>query len=76
MRVALSVKEGRVSSVTLLRRLNNRSRKNETYEVFGEVGRAVRASVLRQMAAEGPVPRGPRGHQPPTPRECPSVRRL
>ncbi|MFB6992030.1 Tn3 family transposase [Streptomyces sp. NPDC056304] len=46
MQVALSVKQGTVSSVTLLRRLNNRSRKNQIYQAFREVGRAVRAIVL------------------------------
>lgn len=52
MRVALSVKEGTVSSVTLLRRLNNRSHKNEIYKVFREVGRAVRTVVLLRYLSE------------------------
>ncbi|MBI0380142.1 Tn3 family transposase, partial [Streptomyces albiflaviniger] len=46
MRVGLSVREGTVSSVTLLRRLNNHSRKNPIYRVFREVGRVVRTIVL------------------------------
>ncbi|MGW3134929.1 Tn3 family transposase [Streptomyces sp. NPDC001139] len=46
MQVALSVKQGTVSSVTLLRRLNNRSRKNQIYQAFREVGHAVRTAVL------------------------------
>ncbi|MFJ4690494.1 Tn3 family transposase [Streptomyces sp. NPDC088766] len=46
MQVGLSVGEGAVSSVTLLRRMNNHSRKNRIYRVFREVGRAVRTIVL------------------------------
>ncbi|MET9777233.1 Tn3 family transposase, partial [Streptomyces sp. NPDC006367] len=45
MQVGLSVREGTVSPVTLLRRLNNHSRKNQIYRVFREVGRAVRTTV-------------------------------
>ncbi|WP_274919543.1 Tn3 family transposase [Streptomyces sp. WZ-12] len=52
IQVALSVKEGTVSSVTLLRRLNNRSRKNQIYKVFREVGRAVRTIVLLRYLSE------------------------
>ncbi|WDO11308.1 transposase (plasmid) [Streptomyces murinus] len=54
MRVALSVKEETVSSVTLPRRLNNRSHRNETYKVFREVGRAVRTiALLRYLSESG-----------------------
>jgi TnpA family transposase len=52
MQVALSVKQGTVSSVTLLRRLNNRSRKNQIYQAFREVGRAVRTMVLLRYLSE------------------------
>jgi TnpA family transposase len=52
MRVALSVKQGTVSSVTLLRRLNNRSRKNQIYQAFREVGRAVRTTVLPRYLSD------------------------
>ncbi|WP_411144386.1 Tn3 family transposase [Streptomyces sp. x-80] len=52
LQVALSVKEGTVSSVTLLRQLNNRSRKNQVYRVFREVGRAVRTVVLLRHLSE------------------------
>ncbi|MEU4540761.1 Tn3 family transposase [Streptosporangium sp. NPDC023825] len=52
MQVALSVKQGTVSSVTLLRRLNNRSRKNQIYQVFREVGRAVRTAVLLRYLSD------------------------
>lgn len=52
MQVALSVKQGTVSSVTLLRRLNNRSRKNQIYQAFREVGRAVRTMVLLRYLSD------------------------
>ncbi|MET7458069.1 Tn3 family transposase [Streptomyces sp. NPDC005574] len=52
MQVALSVKQGTVSSVTLLRRLNNRSRKNQIYQAFREVGRAVRTVVLLRYLSD------------------------
>ncbi|WP_262391731.1 transposase [Nocardiopsis sp. CNR-923] len=52
MQVALSVKQGTVSSVTLLRRLNNRSRKNQIYQPFREVGRAVRTAVLLRYLSD------------------------
>ncbi|WP_369199100.1 Tn3 family transposase [Streptomyces djakartensis] len=52
MQVAPSVKQGTVSSVTLLRRLNNRSRKNPIYQAFREVGRAVRTTVLLRYLSD------------------------
>ncbi|MFD5430241.1 Tn3 family transposase [Streptomyces sp. NPDC127084] len=52
MQVALSVKQGTVSSVTLLRRLNNRSKKNQIYQAFREVGRAVRTIVLLRYLSD------------------------
>ncbi|MEU1282569.1 transposase [Streptomyces sp. NPDC005805] len=52
MQVALSVQHGTVSSVTLLRRLNNRSRKNQIYQAFREVGRAVRTIVLLRYLSD------------------------
>lgn len=52
LRVAMSVKEGSVSSVTLLRRLNNHSRKNQIYRAFREVGRAVRTIVLLRYLSD------------------------
>ncbi|MER6076330.1 Tn3 family transposase [Streptomyces sp. NPDC001817] len=45
-------KQGTVSSVTLLRRLNNRSRKNQVYQAFREVGRAVRTIVLLRYLSD------------------------
>ena len=46
MRVALSVREGKVSSVLLLRRLRSGSRKNAHYAAFREVGRVIRTIQL------------------------------
>lgn len=50
MQVALSIREGKLSSVLLLRRLGSNSRKNNIYRAFREVGRAVRTiQLLRQI---------------------------
>ncbi len=46
MRVALSVREGKGSSVLLLRRLRSGSRKNAHYAAFREVGRVIRTIQL------------------------------
>jgi TnpA family transposase len=52
MRVALSIRAGKVSSATLLRRLGNESRKNRIYRALREVGRAVRSVVLLRYLSE------------------------
>ncbi|MEV1178730.1 transposase, partial [Nonomuraea sp. NPDC049784] len=52
MRVALSIREGRLNSVTLLRRLGSHSRKNEIYRAFREVGRSVRTVALLRFLAD------------------------
>jgi len=52
MRVALSVRAGRISSVTLLRRLGTESKKNRIYRALREVGRAVRTIVLLRYLSE------------------------
>lgn len=52
MRVALSIREGRVSSVALLRRLGHDSRKNKLYRAFRELGRVVRTIVLLRYLSE------------------------
>jgi hypothetical protein len=50
MRVALSMREGKVSSVLLLRRLRSGSRKNAHYAAFREVGRVIRTiQLLRHL---------------------------
>jgi hypothetical protein len=50
--VAISIREGRLNSVTLLRRLSSNSRKNESYKAFREVGRSVRTVALLQYLAD------------------------
>ncbi len=52
MRVAVSIRAGRISSATLLRRLGNESRKNRIYKAFRELGRAVRTVVLLRYLSE------------------------
>jgi TnpA family transposase len=46
MRVVLSIKAGKISSSTLLRKLGNYSRKNRLYQAFRELGRVVRTIFL------------------------------
>jgi TnpA family transposase len=46
LRVVLSIKMGKISSVTLLRKLGNYSRKNRLYQAFRELGRVVRSVFL------------------------------
>lgn len=51
MRVAISVREGAISSTLLLRRLRAGSRKNATYTAFREVGRVIRTvQLLRYLS--------------------------
>lgn len=52
IQVAMSVKEGTVSSVTLLRRLGNHSRKNSIYRAYRELGRAQRTIVLLRFLSD------------------------
>ncbi|MER6610742.1 Tn3 family transposase [Streptomyces sp. NPDC000927] len=44
MRVIVSIREGAISSVLLLRRLRSGSRRNATYTAFREVGKVIRPS--------------------------------
>jgi TnpA family transposase len=53
MRVAVSVREGTISSSTLLKRL--RSRKNATYAAFREVGRVIRTVQLLRYLSDAPL---------------------
>jgi TnpA family transposase len=48
LRVALSIKAGRITAATLLRKLGTYSRKNRLYQAFRELGRAVRTEFLLQ----------------------------
>ncbi len=52
LRTAISIREGRLSSVTLLRRLGNHSRKNRLYRAFRELGRAIRTITLLRYLSE------------------------
>jgi TnpA family transposase len=55
--VAISIREGRLNSVTLLRRLGSHSRKNEIYKAFREVGRSVRTVALLRYLADSALRR-------------------
>ncbi|MDV6277715.1 Tn3 family transposase [Rhodococcus erythropolis] len=52
LRTAISIREGRVSSVTLLRRLGNHSHKNRLYRAFRELGRVIRTVTLLRYLSE------------------------
>jgi TnpA family transposase len=42
LQVAISIKEGKISSMTLLRKLTNNSGKNRLYKAFQELGQVIR----------------------------------
>ncbi len=48
LQVVLSIRAGKISSVTLLRKLGHESRKNRLYQSFRELGRVVRTVFLLQ----------------------------
>lgn len=52
LRTGISIREGRLSSVTLLRRLGNHSRKSRLYKAFRELGRVVRTITLLRFLSE------------------------
>lgn len=52
MQVVLSVRAGKISSVTLLRKLGHESRKNRLYQAFRELGRVVRTVFLLQYLSD------------------------
>ncbi|MFF0613334.1 Tn3 family transposase [Nocardia tengchongensis] len=52
LRTGISIREGRLSSVTLLRRLGNDSRKNRLYKAFRELGRVIRTITLLRFLSE------------------------
>ena len=52
LRTAISIRENRMSSVTLLRRLGNHSRKNRLYRAFRELGRAIRTITLLRYLSD------------------------
>ena len=57
MRVVLSVQEGKISSATLLRRLSTYSRRNNIYQAFREIGRAVRTIQLLRFLSDAQLRR-------------------
>lgn len=52
IQVALSIRAGKISSATLLRKLGTYSRKNRLYLAAREVGRVVRTIFLREYIAD------------------------
>ena len=52
MKVAVSVREGAISSSTLHKRLRSGSKKNATYAAFREVGRVIRTVQLLRYLSE------------------------
>jgi TnpA family transposase len=52
MQVALSIREGRLSSTLLLRRLGTESRRNNIYKAFRELGRVIRTITLLRFISE------------------------
>jgi TnpA family transposase len=52
LRTSISIREGRVSSVTLLRRLGNHSHKSRLYRAFRELGRVIRTITLLRYLSE------------------------
>jgi TnpA family transposase len=52
LRVALSIKAGRISASTILRRLGTYSRKNRLYQAFCELGRAIRTGFLLRYISD------------------------
>ena len=52
LQIAISIREGRLSSVTLLRRLGNNSRKNRLYRAFRELGRVIRTVTLLRYLSD------------------------
>ncbi len=52
MQVDLSIRQGRLSSTLLLRRLGTESRKNNIYKAFRELGRVIRTITLLRYISE------------------------
>jgi TnpA family transposase len=52
LRVALSIKAGRISASTILRRLGTYSRKNRLYQAFSELGRVIRSGFLLRYISD------------------------
>jgi TnpA family transposase len=52
LRAGISIREGRLSSVTLLRRLGNHSGRNRLYKALRELGRVIRTITLLRYLSE------------------------
>lgn len=52
LRVALSVKMGRITPSTILRKLGSYSRKNKLYQAFSELGKAIRTGFLLKYISD------------------------
>lgn len=52
LRVALSIKMGRITPSTILRKLGSYSRKNKLYQAFSELGKAVRTGFLLKYLSD------------------------
>jgi len=52
MQVILSIKEGKISSVVLLRKLGTYSKKNKLYQAFRELGRVIRTVFLLRYISD------------------------
>jgi TnpA family transposase len=52
LQVVLSIRAGKISSPTLLRKLGNYSRKNRLYQAFRELGRVVRTVFLLEYISD------------------------
>jgi TnpA family transposase len=52
LRVALSIKAGRISASTILRRFGTYSRKNRLYQAFSELGRVIRTGFLLRYISD------------------------
>lgn len=52
LRIVLSIKAGRVSASTILRKLGTYSRKNKLYAAFAELGRVVRTVFLLKYISD------------------------
>ncbi|MBI3459467.1 Tn3 family transposase [Candidatus Acetothermia bacterium] len=57
LQVALSIRAGKISSVTLLRKLGHESRKNRLYQAFRELGRVLRTLFLLRYLSTPELPK-------------------
>jgi len=57
MRVAISIREGRIASTMLMRRLSSNSRRNHVYRAFREVGKVIRTVQLLRFLSDAPLRR-------------------